>query len=296
MIRLLCVDFRRLFRNRLFWSLMAACALLSALCIFAVNSFAFDSYPDYNYFCSYFLNYFKMPALFIPILLAVFLPLFIGTDRDSGTLRNKLISGNTRAAVCLSNLVVSVSAGVMLYAAFIAPYCGVLLPIAAAHPENLTTASGTDAPYYESTDYYISAFAVTVAIIIAAAAVITLVSLLAHSKAYAATVSLVLTTALIAVGVYFAARLNEPEFYESYSGTIGGEFVTEKEPNDNYVRPPLRDVLQAYQDISPYSQAVGAFIQGDMRDKTARLICFDLLVTFASAAAAVIVFRRTDIK
>lgn len=296
MTRLLCVDFRRLFRSRLFWSLMAVCALLAAVLVFVVNFYAFESYPKYNFFCSYFLNYFKMPALFIPIMLAVFLPLFIGTDRDSGTLRNKLISGNARAAVCLSNLVAAISAGLMLYAAFMVPYCGALLPLAAAHPENLTTASGSDAPYYESTDYYIAVFGVTIAIIIAAAALITLVSLLSHSKAYAATVALVLTAALIAVGVYFASKLNEPEFYESYTGTVNGELVAEKTPNENYIRPPLRDVLSAYQDISPYSQAVGAFIQGDVRGKAAKLICFDMIVTLVSAAATVLVFRKTDIK
>ena len=50
-------------------------------------------------------NGFFMCALFIGIILAVFCSLFIGTEHNDGTIRNKIIVGQKRETIYLSNMV-----------------------------------------------------------------------------------------------------------------------------------------------------------------------------------------------
>ena len=55
----------------------------------------------------------------IGILLAAFISLFIGTEYNDGTIRNKLVIGHTRSAIYLSNLIVCLAAGLLMCLSFL---------------------------------------------------------------------------------------------------------------------------------------------------------------------------------
>lgn len=63
-----------------------------------------------------------------PIALAVFIALFIGTEYQDKTIRNKLIVGHTRTSLYLSNLITCVAAALTMYAA------GLVAAVAAGIP------------------------------------------------------------------------------------------------------------------------------------------------------------------
>ena len=68
-------------------------------------------------------------ALFIGIVMAVFCSLFIGTEYSEGTIRNKIIIGQKRGAVYLSNFITCSLVSVVMCMAFFIPYLCIGIPL-----------------------------------------------------------------------------------------------------------------------------------------------------------------------
>ena len=74
-------------------------------------------------------NGFFMCALFIGIILAVFCSLFIGTEHNDGTIRNKIIVGQKRETIYLSNMVTCSIIAITMCIVFFVPYLSVGIPL-----------------------------------------------------------------------------------------------------------------------------------------------------------------------
>ena len=68
-------------------------------------------------------------ALFIGIVMAVFCSLFIGTEYSEGTIRNKIIIGQKRGTVYLSNFITCSLVSVVMCMAFFIPYLCIGIPL-----------------------------------------------------------------------------------------------------------------------------------------------------------------------
>ena len=118
MRKLLSAGMLRLRKNRLFY---LGNAVLFCLGIF----FAVGKYFDMQRFQikQYLDDCLFLHVIFAGCCVSVFCSLFTGTEFSSGTIRNKLIVGQTRRDVYLSDLIVCLLSTLCMTAAFLLSYC-----------------------------------------------------------------------------------------------------------------------------------------------------------------------------
>lgn len=103
MSKLLRANMVRLWKSKTFWfcfSVMAAFGMLERIGIFL--SEGGDGSLD---------EAFWIGALVMGFVLSVFVSLFVGTEHEAGTIRNKVISGHTRSDIYLANTILCILAG-----------------------------------------------------------------------------------------------------------------------------------------------------------------------------------------
>ena len=124
MTRLLSAGFLRLKKNKVFWG---GLILMAAWGIFMPVKMHLDAVQmGYVYRIE---DGFFVYAMGVGVVMAVFCSLFIGTDYNDGTIRNKIIVGGKRSAVYLANAAVSSVVGLAMCAAYLLPYLCVGLPL-----------------------------------------------------------------------------------------------------------------------------------------------------------------------
>lgn len=274
MSNLLRADFRRMFKSRSFY--IAACLMLVAGIAFPLGYY-FDlrDYPQAMTFEQYFTDY----SVYAVAVLAAFAALFIGTDYSDGTLRNKLIAGNKRACVYLSNLLVQIFTGLALCAAYLVPFMLIALNLIGDMPD----------------DGY-SYIAISLAMIVSFAAIFTLASMLSSSKARSVVVCFVCAIVLLYGGIFVSGKLHEPEFYSTYYQDATGEILEREDtPNPNYVGGNLRKVLTVANDVNPGGQAIDVFTMEKDLDAV-KLAGYDLAVLVLVTGVGMVLFKKKDLK
>lgn len=107
MRKLLAADFAQLLRDKVFWAVFAFMIVSTAILVVSThNMIALDNYTpgtwtaETSMFC-------MLPS--VGIVNAIWLHLFIGSDYDQGTIRNKFICGHTRRAIFFSHWLIASS-------------------------------------------------------------------------------------------------------------------------------------------------------------------------------------------
>ena len=103
MRKLMRANFYRLWKSRVFWICVAASFLISAAFRLA-KQYPSQEMPSLD---EMYLQIFPM----LPLIHGVFAGLFLGTEYQDGTLRNKVTVGHTRGEIYLSFLAVCLCAG-----------------------------------------------------------------------------------------------------------------------------------------------------------------------------------------
>lgn len=111
MRNLLSANIFRLLKSKVFWVLELGVAAWSIFmyCLFAYNT----NVQGESWMLANAHIYFFYFLLYIGVVMAVFTALFLGTEYDHGTIRNKLTAGHRRSQVYLSNLLVVIGVGVL---------------------------------------------------------------------------------------------------------------------------------------------------------------------------------------
>ncbi len=272
---LLRAHFARLWRAPVFWLGVAFMAAWGGVVCYS----AWDG--SRNNMVVYFLGdlcrYHCIAAVFLP---PVFCALFLGTEYEHGTIRNKLVAGRTRSAVYLSSLVVSLAACLMMLVAYFLPV------VAVGHffTEGLGMAPGT--------------LALTVVgelcMVAALCGLCTLGSMLISRKALLAVTLLLAVLVGLAVGGNVAGRLGEQEFNHVIMMNEEGELAESDRENPSYLTGTKREFYQFAADFLPTGQAL--LYNFNMVVHPVRMCLYSLLIFSASAAGGVLAFRRKDLK
>lgn len=280
MADLLRAGFARLWRAPIFWLGVVFMGGYGVIVCWDVYESMLGGYA--NYFDGYTMydlcRYHCIVTVFLP---AVFCALFLGTEYEHGTIRNKLIAGKSRPAVYLSSLILSLAACFLMIGAY-------FLPVVCAGPfftEGLGTTPG--------------ALALTVIgeLLMAAAlcGLCTLGSMLITRKALLAVVLLLGVLALLGVAGSVESRLEEQEFYQGLMMNEAGQIVNAEDmPNPDYLTGSKREVYQLIAEVLPTGQAV--LYNFDMAVHPWRMCFFSLLILAASTAGGQLAFRRKDLK
>lgn len=277
MRKLLAADFMRMFKGKVFWIgmiLMAVCGVFSAQNQYS-QAMKYGSMIDAT-LDEVFFTY----AVMIGVLCAVFCSLFLGTDYSDGTIRNKLIVGHTRLSMYVSNLIVSITAALLMCIAFIVSVSVVGIPLLGFLNMSLKK-------------IFLELLGSTV-MVVAFCALCTSISMLNQNKTTVAVISIVGFFALLFTATYIGMRLDEPEYNSGFILTEQGVEEGEPEPNPNYLNDQERRVYEFLYDFLPTGQAMqySSLTAVHLR----QMILYSMVITVVSTGIGIFAFQRKDIK
>lgn len=282
MRNLLAAGLFRLWRSKSFYATLAVMAAVGAiepiLGYTAMLDLAAGGAADA--FISLDSRYLLFPFL-SGILLSIFCALFVGAEHSDGAMRNKLAAGHRRGTVYLSNLILCVTAGILLCLGYIAAVLAVGIPLLG--PLRI--------PLPLILWYTFCSVVMTCAL----AAVFTLAAMLCQNKAVTAVTCISLAYFLLFLGIFLNSRLVEPEIQPERQYVEDGQIVTlPAKPNPSYVRGMKRAVYQLLYDL-PGCQTVQLASTVDT-GAPLRLPLWSLAAAVLSTGAGILLFRRKDLK
>ena len=275
MRNLLSANFLRLRKNHLFWGILAVGALFAGFRIYAL----FSDQIDYGIPSTLDEALFTYAQL-IGLTVGVFVSLFLGTEYSDGTIRNKVTSGCSRAAIYLSGFLTVFAASVLSLAA----YWIVALAMGVPLLEPLQMSAGG------------VLFTVVGVLLMTAAlcAIFTLITMNCSSKTTSAVVCILLFFVMLIASTYVYSRLDAPEFVPNYKFVNGEIVASEPEPNPRYLQPGPRAVFEFFRDLLPTGQSIQYSVQAVSNPVRLLLCSLGLTAAFTGAGAAL--FRRKDLK
>lgn len=221
---------------------------------------------------------FFVGSILIGIVSAVFCSLFIGTEYNDGTIRNKVVVGHTRISVYMANFItVAVASVVMCVVHFIAYLC-VGIPLLGFFEMEIKTA-------------LLLALAVFM-LAIAFSSIFTLISMLNQNKAITAVICILIAFLLLLIGAQLNKSLNEPETNMGMAMTESG-METQALPNPKYLDEDARKVVQFFYDLLPGGQAIQC-TSGEVVNLSL-LPVYSLFIIILTSGVGLCLFKRKEL-
>ena len=224
---------------------------------------------------------FCLYAVFMAILSSVFCSLFIGTEYNDGTMRNKLIAGHSRIAIYFSFLIVSAAAVSFMCLVYILSNICIGTPLLGPF---------SNGSFRIILGYMGCIFALSAAF----TAICTSVAMLCQNKAATAVICILGVFILLFLGVYMEARLMEPEYYEAYYyGNDEEEEDSGPIPNPTYIRGTKREIYEFLHDFLPGNQAVRLSAMSAVH--LWKQSFYSILIAIVSTGVGIYIFYRENI-
>lgn len=280
MSNLLSAELHRMFRHRYYWigTILFGCIPYLSMYLIRQADIRHNNPkpepPDGILFAGTF---------YLPILIAVFVCLHIGSEYSDKTIRNKIALGHSRTMVYLVNWIVC-NAGV-----FLTYFIYVVVSFIGG---------------YFLTNGYLTSFSamcgdlfISFMITMVYTTLMQMFVMLVQSKSAGAVISLVFAIFIMLAGASVMQKLNEPEYMTAdILVTYNGDVNDQHQPNPAYVRGKEREALMVVADILPSSQSMqlaeGAFAP----EKLMRMPVYSCVVILLSLAVGISLFRREDMK
>ncbi|MDE6203583.1 MAG: ABC transporter permease, partial [Lachnospiraceae bacterium] len=221
---------------------------------------------------------------FMVILFSAFCSLFIGTEYNDGTIRNKLIVGHKRMDIYLSNLTACIIAGVIMCIAYLIPYLITGIPLLGFFiVDNIST---------------IWIFlGCNLVLLIALAAIFTLVSMLNQNKALSAVICILGLFVLLMLGAMIEDGLNQPEYFEDYAymdPETKELVIVPSTANPYYIRGTQRQIYEFLSDFLPGSQIIRLSAMDAPSPEI--LAMYSGIIAVATTSLGIFFFGKEDIK
>lgn len=279
MAQLLSSGFSRLFKNRLFWICNVLMSGFFILVIF-MNYRDMKKVPGlYHYTGSTFMF---APLQIIGIFVSCFTGMFLGTEYRDGTLRNKVVIGQSRTGIYLSNLIVCFTASLFTSVVTI----------------SITFVTGVSFFGTEGIDpvRILQCFGIGVLMLAAFAGISTLISMLIPSRSAGSMINILFFFALVIAATYVIARLDQPQMIvNGYTFMVDGELQPgELIPNPYYLEGTLRKLYEFFRDLLPTSQ--GSLLMSQEIERPFTMALCSLGLTACTTISGIFHFRRKDLK
>lgn len=280
MKKLLSANFSRLLHSKLYWLGMA---FMFGLATFAVVS-RYGEIRDGIATSTTGDGFVFLGGVYVGIVIAVFISMFIGTEYNDGTIRNKLTVGHSRLTVYVANLIVTVVASLAMHLVYI----GVIFGGSMLFLD----------PFTVPARLYAVLLLCGVVTVVAMASLFQLIAMLISSKATGAIVSMILALVLLFGAMTLISRLDSPEFFDgfTYSVELDEMVYVENIVNVTYVDGLKRDVYQFLLDFFPSGQMIQFGNFETVPNDVIKYPMYSLMLTLITTAAGVFVFRRKDLK
>lgn len=285
MSKLLSAGNIRLRKSKVFW--------LGVLFMFGFGIFMVVT--KYSDMIRYDQNEFLDDSLFlyVPIIgccCAVFCSLFLGTEYSDGTIRNKVIIGHTRKNIYCANLLICITATLLMAIAFLLSYCtlGAFL---------------LKAPQMQVGEM-IFYFIISLFTMIAFTSLFNMLSMLITKKSISAVACLLIFIGLLIVSLYIMAKFSEPEFIFPYNVVItpSGSVITTVEnveelemvPNPKYLKDTAKAIYQFFYDFLPSGQSFQLYTREVIHPF--QMIVYSMVITVITSVGGILAFNRKDLK
>lgn len=277
MRNLLAANFARLWKDKLFWIGMA---VMAGFQVFELSMMYLD---QVQYQMKYSLqNVLYVYGLVSPIVMSVFISMFLGTEYSDGTLRNKLVIGQRRSHIYLANLAVCAVAGLLFSLANFLVSLGLGIPMFGFHVSVLPMVTHTICNFF---------------MMVAFGSIFTLLGMLCHSKAFTVAASILLVFALLMAAFVVKQRLMAPEMKTEYEMSINGEFVeSEPKPNPKFLKGTKRKVYEFLDEFLPGGQMLTNSRMLGEGGNDRLLALYDVVWVLLTTGGGVLLFQRKDLK
>lgn len=230
---------------------------------------------------------FWIVTLFIGIILSIFISLFVGTEFEEGTIRNKIIMGHTRSEIYFANVTVCIIAGWLMCLGYLISSLLVGIPLLGFFRTELSTV------FLQG----ICVFALSAAY----AAIYCFVAMIAQSRALTAITCLLLSFLLLLAGAGISNQLEQAEgFYipqhELGQFEIADEQNSEWVSNPKYIKGTERRIYETIFDVLPGGQSIqlSGMIKEGGRHTVMLLASLGWFII--SSSCGVVIFRKKDLK
>ena len=293
MIKLLKGDFIRLFKGKIFW--------LGVIFMFGFASVAvYTKWDDLRNYPDYYTppdGILLAGTLYISIVIAVFIGTFIGTDYSNGTIRNKHIIGHSRTEMYLSNMIVCVTASVIIHLVYIAVIVG-------------AASVGITRKFEMSVGSVASQIIISIISVVAISAILLFVSMLISSRSAGVVTAIILSILMILAASMIDNALREVEYFDPGYTIVAaedGSFVpVQQDPveNPNYMTGTKRKVFEFINDVLPVNQICQMVFgkpteiseTNEENNVNSFLPLYSLALTAVMTTVGVLIFRKKDLK
>lgn len=281
MSRLLRADFARLWQSKIFWIGMIYSFGMGLL-------LTMDRYCDMREIPGYTPSIDRIVfynAIFMPVVAAAFIGLFIGTEYSDGTIRNKIIVGRTRPALYFSNFIVCASALIIMHLTAIIAIIGFGALLVGNIQNSITS--------------LLSLGVISMVTVVALCAIFLLLSMLIHSRSNAAVAAIFLSLGFIIAANHIESRLNAPEYWGTGEYTYTDEngdsqHYTGLEKNPKYLEGGKRKVFEFLYDFLPECQMFQIMRQNLKNPE--RLLLYSIVIIVVTNTCGIYFFCRKNLK
>lgn len=277
MRKLLTANFRRLWRDKYFWWVLAFVGVFSLANIInsARSCVAMAEQGYIRTLDDYYFNQAPIMGGFFGIFVSVFL----GTEYADGVIRNKLVIGHKREHIYIGHFLVCSAASLMLLAVWLlVEALGIFLI----------------GPFEMGFGEYLLFVAAACGFTLSFTAIYTLVGSLLSNKAMTVvyTILVFFANAIIASGFY--DRLSEPEFNEGVMFADGQLVMLDPTPNPLYLSGTPRLLCQYAMELIPGGQTL--LLNDVSMEDPVRAVFLSVVFTVFVLGIGCILFRKKDIK
>lgn len=269
---LIAANFRRMFKNNLFWGgvlfmfFVAVVELVSSkIEMLSGDGSAASSVLDSLLYDG---------ALRLSVVMAVFVSVFVGTDYSDGTIRNKITLGHHRGSIFFANLIACVSAAVLMQATHL---FSLFVPGWFLFRDLTVT-----------TNEVISLILLDMLAVNAFTAIYVAVCMISRSKSTSAIVSLLFVFSASLLSLILFQELLQPEYV---TDSVSAELVR----NPYYIGGIKRTLFAFLNDALPSSQIM-QLESGQVIGHAERFVIYDLAIMAFMTVGGIFVFQREDLK
>ncbi len=281
MNKLLRAGIPRMKRSKVLW----LCCLVLCVNTLIASFSSYDQMVKYGYEVA--AEEVLFPFILLEgIALSVFISLFVGTEHNDGTIRNKLVVGHARSSIFMSNFILCALSAVLFY----------MIPVLVA----MVLAIRLFGPIQLAGSSLVMLLVDGLLACIAYAAIFNLIAMLVTSKAHGAVAAILTAFILLFLAAWLYNALIQPETIQEITTTMAAaetdlsQVDLQEVPNPRYLTGLQRDTFQFLVDFLPSGQT--AQINELEVLHPYRLALYSLLIAAGTNLAGVWLFKRKDIQ
>lgn len=277
MSKLIEANFVRLIKDKILWICIILMALMAGFMLYTCYRNGSMTEAGVAIDGGFFLE-----MQFIGVMIAAFCSMFVGTEYNDGTIRNKIVVGNKRSAIYFANFIAVSIAGIMVELGYLLVYAGIGMPLFGVR--NTTWK-----------DFGFSLL-ISILLIVAFSSICTMLSMCIQNRTIVMCVTIIGVFLLLFGAIYLFSSLSQPPVWESYliQDEAGNITTMPEEVNTQYISGIKREIYTFLFDLNPAGQ--GFQLAQGITSANWWLPVYSLMISIGTTIAGLAIFHKKDIK